>query len=779
MKKFLHLLLLYLALAIPAGVIAADPIRDFELGNVKIPVYQKGKLAFVIFADNGNRRSLLLSGKNTLIDRLVDNVDVDKIPDGWMANIYPLDAKLPEVVQFWKKRYLTSEAVIFTPRCRFDRKTNIVSSSNEVKMRTPAFDLDGIGFRSDLNKKELEINSDVQIIARRDDSDPREIIPGRLPMPAKYTTVSATADSLRMDMVNNELMLIGNVKVVDGMTTLTCDRLTIFLKSQDEQKKSSAAPKNNTGDSSAMLKGISRVLADGEVVFTRRPENNTSGSLQVAKCEHLDYDLDSGLIILTDPDKLPELAQDNHRLTGERIELLRFSRKAFVKGKCKIVEYQKINNVSRAARTIDSAQAAFDGDANLNIFTGNVIVKDTDATINCDRMEVFLKQTRPAKTADSKTSAGEEFSPVSGSQELDRIHCVGNVKIVTVAKADSTASKTAKKNAAKPVPTVITSNQCDLDYPADKLVFRENVIVNHQGDTLKCDRLDLFLKNSIYRKTANSGNKSGGVALGGRGSGNKTLTKAIASGNVYMKDKSSDLATELMTLLFKELPPGTQQKPGMFATRDIQLTRIICDGKVVANSFPGAPKANAPGKTRTLKTEHAMSDMETNRSEFHKDVYLKEDNNELFCRDMFVYTGTAPQVPENQPAKPAAVPDDPDADPFDIEIKENAAPSKIALSNGVELQRVVCKNDVILINRDKNGKTIRAEGDTAIYTVKTADVVITADAPRRAALRSDGRIQYSDLIRGNLREETLHSEGNVQMVPDKSFKKEEKKDNKK
>ena len=162
-------------------------------------------------------------------------------------------------------------------------------------------------------------------------------------------------------------------------------------------------------------------------------------------------------------------------------------RKAFVKGKCKIVEYQKINNVSRAARTIDSAQAAFDGDANLNIFTGNVIVKDTDATINCDRMEVFLKQNRPAKTADSKTSAGEEFSPVSGSQELDRIDCVGNVKIVTVAKADSTAPKTAKKNAAKPVPTVITSNKCDLDYPADKLVFRENVIVNHESSIFTID----------------------------------------------------------------------------------------------------------------------------------------------------------------------------------------------------------------------------------------------------------------------------------------------------
>ena len=60
----------------------ADPIRDFELGHVKIPVYQKGKLEFVIFADSGNKQSLLISGQNTLIDRLSDNVDVDKIPDG-------------------------------------------------------------------------------------------------------------------------------------------------------------------------------------------------------------------------------------------------------------------------------------------------------------------------------------------------------------------------------------------------------------------------------------------------------------------------------------------------------------------------------------------------------------------------------------------------------------------------------------------------------------------------------------------------------------------------
>ena len=60
----------------------------------------------------------------------------------------------------------------------------------------------------------------------------------------------------------------------------------------------------------------------------------------------------------------------------------------------------------------------------------------------------------------------------------------------------------------------------------------------------------------------------------------------------------------------------------------------------------------------------------------------------------------------------------------------------------------------------------------AIYTVKTGDIVITADSPRRAMLRRAGRIQYSNIIRGNLRTEELNGEGNVQVVPDENFKRE-------
>ena len=350
------------SLIAPLG--ASDTVRNFELGHVKIPVYQKGKLDFIIFAARGKRNGDSITGTDTLIDRLLPGANVDLIPDGWQTRMYPLNAPLPEVLKFWQKRFDCSSAVLFTDSCTFDRKKNVVQGNSDVMLRTPEFDLDGIGFRSDLNKKELEIRSDVEIIYRRDDSAPIEIITKKIPLPAAYHTISATGDSLRLDMLHNEIMLIGNVKVIDGSTTLTCDRLTVFLKSDGKSATPATGilPRNDRSDSSTMLKGVSRILADGEVLLKRRPDyDHSPESMQYARAEHLEYELDSGRIILTGEDELPELIQDNYTLRGSRIEMLRFSKKAFVKGNCTILEYADAANRTRPVRVITSDQADFDG----------------------------------------------------------------------------------------------------------------------------------------------------------------------------------------------------------------------------------------------------------------------------------------------------------------------------------------------------------------------------------------------------------------------------------
>ena len=155
MKRLLQYFFLMGAVILSIPLPASDTIRNFTLGHVKIPIYQKGKLDFIIFAENGRRNGELISGKNTLIDRLLKTADVDRIPDGWQTSIYPLRSPLPRVLKFWEKRYNSSEAVLFTSQCTFDRNSNVIDGNSEVMMRTPAFDLDGIGFRADLNKKEI------------------------------------------------------------------------------------------------------------------------------------------------------------------------------------------------------------------------------------------------------------------------------------------------------------------------------------------------------------------------------------------------------------------------------------------------------------------------------------------------------------------------------------------------------------------------------------------------------------------------------------------------
>ena len=747
--------LLFVSLIAPLG--ASDTVRNFELGHVKIPVYQKGKLDFIIFAARGKRNGDSITGTDTLIDRLLPGANVDLIPDGWQTRMYPLNAPLPEVLKFWQKRFDCSSAVLFTDSCTFDRKKNVVQGNSDVMLRTPEFDLNGIGFRSDLNKKELEIRSDVEIIYRRDDSAPIDIITKKIPLPAAYHTISATGDSLRLDMLHNEIMLIGNVKVIDGSTTLTCDRLTVFLKSDGKSAPPATGilPRNDRSDSSTMLKGVSRILADGEVLLKRRPDyDHSPGSMQYARAEHLEYELDSGRIILTGEDELPELIQDNYTLRGSRIEMLRFSKKAFVKGNCTILEYADAANRTRPVRVITSDQADFDGVSDLNIFTGNVTVTDNDADLKCSRMRIFLTNTAATP---AKKGKNMEFSPVNGSRELKRILCDGPVTIISKPQSGAPAQQGSTVN----------SLRAELDYSANKLVFYEKVKVVHKGDTLDCDRLDLFLKDSAG-STADKKAPAAGVALGGRASNDKTLSKVIASGKVIMKNKQSDLTTELMTLDFRELPKGTKPAPGMFASNNVQLIRIACDGKVVAGSFPGTIRSAAAGK-RMLKAEHAMSDLIKNRSEFHKNVLIQEENNTISCRDMYVFTGKAPAIP--QPVAKTKPEDDPDADPFALDMSENSAPSRIALSDGIDLERIVCKNDVILTNRDNKNQLTCAGGDTAVYTVKNGDIVISAEPPSRPYLRRDGRIQVSDIIRGNLRNEELYGNGNVQVLPDKNFKK--------
>jgi lipopolysaccharide export system protein LptA len=342
------------------------------------------------------------------------------------------------------------------------------------------------------------------------------------------------------------------------------------------------------------------------------------------------------------------------------------------------------------------------------------------------------------------------LAPRDKGGDVEKIFADKSVKIVHTGEKTDAAAPGGKRKTE----TAIASQQAQLDYKSNKLVFYRNVKVRDEKSTLDCDRLDLFLadRKNQNRKTP----AAGGVnTLGGK---NKTLTRAIANGSVVMVNNQDEMHTDLMTLVFRDLPEGAKPAPGMLQSGGVQLIKILCDGSV--HAFSRDKKVR-----RMMKSEHAMSDMLKDYSEFHGKVSVYDGNNEVYCRDMYVFTEKS--LPESKAGKlPVKKTVSIDADPFALDAGENSVPSRMALSKDIDLKRIVCKKDVELVKKDADGKTQRAGGDQLVYTAATQESVLTAEPPNRPWLRSDGRLQYCDIIRGNMETGDLRGIGSVQVVPD-------------
>ena len=767
-------------------------LNNLDLKQLKIPFYEKEKLKLIIFSAAGRQQNDFIISEGTFLDVLQDEIDVDRIPDGWKEKIYPLKAGISQILDFWRPRIRISKAVVFTPHSLIDQKRSEASGDDPVFIRHPSFDLDGVGFNANFKERVIEVNSDVKIVVRSADSDPGKLLAGA-PMPKTLRVITATSDSLRLDELNNELMLIGNVRVVDGRNILTCDRMTVFGKPGNDN--SADLPVISSDDEKAVLSNVSRVLADGNVLLEQYPLDPALNSteLQTSRSEHLEYEVDIDKIILTGEKKVPLLTRGiDTRLTGKRIELLRHEDKVFVIGDCRVTSLvRNANGTVSHIRDITSDRADYDGKTHTANFHGKVFATDRKATLATEDLRVHLTQ-------DEKSS----------SQKIDRLFCSGGVKIVSLDDKElpakpgkpgksgraEKAEKTAKagKTGALPPQSTITARQAELNYGANKMIFYQEVRVRDDSATLDCDRLDLLLAD---RKEPANGVNPGTPLASGMEARGKTITKMIASGKVFMTSKEDELHTDILTLFFRDLPPGMKPSPGMFQSGGVQLTKILCDGAVLAISkekpkdpkpadgkpADGKPADSKPadGKpaavnTRTLKAANAMSDLLADYSEFHGNVIIDDGATEIHCRDMYVFTGASPineEVVENKTVaaqKPPPEEKSIDDDPFALDMGENSVPTRIAISDNRDIKRIVCKKEVVLVHRDKDGKLQRAGGDMGVYTVDTREVVLTAERPRRPWLRAEGRKQFCDIIRSDLETGDLQGIGNVQVMPDEA-----------
>ncbi|MBO5308193.1 MAG: hypothetical protein J6C40_09335 [Lentisphaeria bacterium] len=766
--KFLSTLLLLFFCVCSFANSDKDTLKGLELEQAKLPIFNKDRLQLVAFCDRASQQGDIMTGTDTVLDIIRKDADGDNLKDGWDLPIYPLHASLEEIVKFWAPR-LYSEGVVRTARMDINQKARTASGDQKVFFRSTALDLNGVGFDSDFKRRTIFVRSDVRVILRMAECDPRNILKKKKNLPAKRNFLRATSTSLLVDSENDQVMLIGAVKVYEGDSRIECDRMTVILNRKKDKKSG--------GSLEDQMEGISRILCDGNVKITnlKKPDEK-------AFADHLQYDVKSQTVQLSGDEQNPVIHRGKESVSGKRMVFFRDGEKAVVFGGCLVKMVQK-NEGKSGLMTITSDTGRFYNEKNHIDFLGNVKVDDPRMTMTCDRMRVLLYETaaKPAVKKQEKSSSDTltglpEFGS-QGSRELDQIKCRGNVRIVHK-QEKNTVSVQKRKSAmyrwvqngdraawelcsgaketavSQPVETVIDSDSCDIDYRGNVICFKNNVKLRDARVKVDCTWLYLYLKKK-------------------QDSSDKTIERIVCKENVYLAEENGEMWTDVLTLYFREVPAGRKGKPGMFEKDGVEMIKVTGDGnfKMVSRQKKGKKKSalsgltgNKTGGAQTIVARRGEMDLLKNESQFHENVVVTDSNGVVKCQELYLYSAPVETAAQNKPAVKEPVIDDPDADPLTMGItRKNAAPEKIMITDNMELTRIVCKREVQLERKTAKGVQ-KAVGDMADYIVSSGEAVLTAEEGKQPWMQDESGTRMSgDKIIVNVKDESMNVVGNSRL----------------
>ena len=361
------------------GAGGLEDLRGLVLSHAKLPLYNKQVLQSMAFFDKASRQGHLMVGSNVLLDLIRRGADIDSIKDGWGLKLYPLNAGLSDIVGFWKER-LYSEGVMSSSRADVDQENRMAAGTEPVFFRSPLLDLDGVGFEADFDKRTVLVKSDVRIVVRMAGSDPRKLFAPGAKLPEKYEYITATGDSLLIDLAGNQVILMGNVKVDEERSGVTCERMTIFLDRKGAGSRGEAAVASAAGIENENMRGVSRILCDGNVVISRKlsAEELRSGE-QKALADHMVYDVKSASVTLSGDRENPRIVRGGESISGRNIVLFKEEQRATVTEECRVVIRQspeKKQERSAGPMTVHSKTAHMDYRNNRSDFVGDVRVDE-------------------------------------------------------------------------------------------------------------------------------------------------------------------------------------------------------------------------------------------------------------------------------------------------------------------------------------------------------------------------------------------------------------------
>lgn len=817
MKKRLLFLLTLLT-----SLLGASSVSDFNgvsVSNVKVPFYKKDLLQSMIFAEKAEYRAQLLYGHNVVINMLQKKVNPDHIRDDWKLQIYPLGAPFSEVAGFWAKRHHYCDAVLFTPESALDQAERSAASDKEIKMRSPLLDLDGVGFAADFKRRQIKINSKVRLVMRSKESDPRNM---KNKLSADRGVMQGTSEMLHIDTEKRRIMLLGQVTVWDKQLKLTCDRLTVEM-GQDARRKDKSSmdfsgvqklhadgnvkvvkilARGEAPENAQELKGDHLVydVAKGELTVTgdrKSPEISTGKGFMLTGKELVFFREKQQLIVPSDCRMRVEQNGAKHYLLSDygnfnfstgicdflgrvrisapqyelgcskmRVYLERAQKKAappkkqiqssplagtgsfetgsleFKRALCR-GSVKMFRREEKGFSTLSSREAELDYFENKARFSGDVKCVSGGNTLDTSRLIVNLQ----------KSAADPQKREVESAEAFD------GVKITS---APGTNGETA----------LLTAKQGRFDYKADRIDFSGDVSSIRGKSRLKCETLQLYLGAKE--------NSSPQVAIPGvaaSAAGNKTLKQVIASGNAFMQDGTNSLAGDRIEYFFVPAAPGAANDPGMFQSGSLRLVKVISDGnvKLAANKnaepdLPGITQEEARPKSsnagvmlgkngsfRELSAGHLVADLLKHETVFTDNVSITDGASRMDCGKLELFTKTTQKsTPQKEKTSAAA---DPDADPFDLPT-ENSVPSTIALGNGLELEKAVASDNVVIHRRPnplEKGEKLFC--DRAFFNSSSMTIECTGTESRRPMVEGSGRTHSSDKFTIYLKDERIESTG--------------------
>lgn len=456
-----HIILFFLVMSCSLYGNLLETMQNISTKNTTLPLYNGDELQAILFGREIKRGGRLLLVDGPCIDIVRKNADLQLVKTGG-AKIYPIDAPIKDIMNFWRQRILFSDGVVVSDKADVDQSIRQAFGKDKIFFRSPAIDIDGVGYHANYKERHCLVKSNVKIVIRNGASDVRQLLNSKK-IPAKLNLVHAVSDELFIHLKKGEIILTGSVVVREPKGTVKCDKMVILL---DRTKKDS---KNSALHGSSVK------------------EINCFGNIQIDMNEKSDVDDDSGAAIRFFG------FHDLKRNLMNNAEQYVFCNADRDGGKSMVVSGTRIN----------SKQMRWDFQKNILQFIKDVRIRDRRLNLDCGDLKIHLnKKDARKQNAIQKIEASAAVNLIDKDYQLkadrmvlyfpadkpiadgpDTVYAFGNVFI-----------KHTKRNVKGAVvaESTVKSDKASLFRNKNKAIFLGHVQVRDDSFALDSDQLHIF-----------------------------------------------------------------------------------------------------------------------------------------------------------------------------------------------------------------------------------------------------------------------------------------------